>query len=1321
VASDNPDRSLVHPPFTIGRQTRRVPDETDRGQPALRRAHLAAPSRTLVDIFRESVERVPEAAAIDNAIEVLTYAELEEAAVELAADLHEHGVGRGDRVGIRVRSGTVDLYVAILGVLHAGAAYVPVDADDPDERARLVFDEADVAAVVGNDLVIAPRRAQPSSRESALSAPVHPSDDAWVIFTSGSTGTPKGVAVTHRSAAAFVDAESRLFLQEQPIGDQDRVMAGLSVAFDASCEEMWLAWAHGACLVPAPRSLVRSGVDVGPWLVANDVTVVSTVPTLVSLWPTESLDKVRLLIMGGEACPPEIGERLARGGREVWNTYGPTEATVVACGAALGADGPVRIGLPLDGWDLAVVDPSGRPVADGETGELIIGGVGLARYLDPVKDAEKYAAMPSLGWERAYRSGDRVRFDGAGLVFAGRADDQIKLGGRRIELGEIDSALLGLPGVVGAAAAVRRSRAGNQLLVGYVAVEDGFDAVAAGERLREELPAALVPRLAQVSDLPTRTSGKIDRDALPWPLPRAAPARGSESALTGTAARVAELWLDVLGAVAEGPEDDFFDLGGGSLTAAQMVSRLRTTHPEVTVADLYENPTLGALTAMLDNMAAPAGTTDRRVRPTPSKTQMGQVVFTIPLRLVSGLRWLTWVLVANNVLSAGFGLAWLPTVPWAWVVAGFLLLVLPPGRMALSALGARLLLRRVTPGDYPRGGRVHLRLWLAEHLADELGAANLAGAALMPTYARALGAKVGRDVDLHSLPPVTGMLTLGRGCSVEPEVDLTGHWLDGDVLHIGAIKVGAGARIGTRSTLGPGAVVGKRAEVAPGSAVLGTVTRGESWSGSPAESIGAARGPWSSERPPRRRRWVVAYVAVSAVIAMLPLLASLAGFAVLLPVLDRADSITGAALRGLPLLPVSALVAFVTLAALVLALVRVLALGLEPGHYPMHSRRALQAWATLRVLDEARTWLFPLYASWLTPVWLRLLGARVGREVEASTVLLIPHLTTVNDQAFLADDTLIGSYELGGGWLRVERVKIGKRAFVGNSGMAAPGRKVPKQSLVAVLSAVPRRKAAKAGSSWLGSPPVTLRRPTQQADDSRTYEPPTRLRVARALVEACRFVPVLCWLVIAAGVVVSLELLVAGAGLLVAGILSGVVLMVAGALAAGITTAAKWALVGRIRVTDHPLWSSFVWRNELADNFVEVVAAPWFARAAQATAVQNVWLRSLGVKIGQGVWCETYWLPEADLVELRDGATVNRGCVVQTHLFHDRVLSMDKVVLRKGSTLGPNSVILPASLLGRDATVGPVSLVMRGESVPDKTRWIGNPIGPWVDEQEAEE
>ena len=138
-------------------------------------------------------------------------------------------------------------------------------------------------------------------------------------------------------------------------------MAGLSVAFDASCEEMWLAWRYGACLVPAPRSLVRSGMELGPWLVANDVTVVSTVPTLVALWPPAALAAVRLLILGGEACPPELAARLVEDDREVWNTYGPTEATVVACGARLTGEPPVRIGLPLDGWDLAVVDENGHP------------------------------------------------------------------------------------------------------------------------------------------------------------------------------------------------------------------------------------------------------------------------------------------------------------------------------------------------------------------------------------------------------------------------------------------------------------------------------------------------------------------------------------------------------------------------------------------------------------------------------------------------------------------------------------------------------------------------------------------------------------------------------------------------------------------------------------------------------------------------------------------------------------------------------------------------------------------------------------------------
>lgn len=1257
-----------------------------------------------MDVLTATARRHPHAPALDNGRAVLTYEEFLETARELADLMAERGVGRGDRVGVRIPSGTTDLYVAIVATVLCGACYVPVDHDDPRERADLVFSEAQVALVIGTDLALRPGPAAPGASPSTP----RPEDDAWVIFTSGSTGTPKGVAVSHRSAAAFVDAEARWFLQDEPLGPQDRVMAGLSVAFDASCEEMWLAWGHGACLVPAPRSLVRSGMDLGPWLTANGVTVVSTVPTLAALWPPEALAGVRLLIFGGEACPRELAERLAVPGREVWNTYGPTEATVVACGTRLAPDEPVRIGLPLDGWDLAVVGPDGAPVADGDVGELVIGGVGLARYLDPARDAVAYAPLPALGWERAYRSGDLVRFDGTGLLFEGRADDQVKVGGRRIELGEVDSALLAVPGVVGAAAAVRRTGSGNSLLVGYVTTDGSFDRAAATAHLRETMPAALVPRIAEVETLPTRTSGKIDRDALPWPLPA-----GGGAGFDGTAGRLAAMWADILGAPPEREDVDFFDLGGGSLTAAQLVSRLRSEHPTVTVAAIYDHPRLADLAAHLDGLAGPDGALNDEVSPIPLSSSLVQGTVSVLVRALAGLRWAVWVGLGVLALQPFDPPSWLPSLDGRWIAVGWLLLVSPPGRVLLAALLARLVLLGVRPGDHPRGGSVHLRVWAAERIVDEVGAGNLSAAPLVKVYARLLGCRVGRGVDLHSLPPVSGLLTLGAAASVEPEVDLAGHWVEGGTFRLGRVGVGAGARVGARSTLLPGADIGVRAEVAPGSAVFGAVPAGQAWSGAPAAPVGRARGPWDTHRPARRPWWLAAYAASAGGLALLPVLAGIAGAAVAAPAVLGADSLSAAWWAALLWVPVASLVAFVVLAVLILAVVRAFSVGLRPGHYPVHGSHAWRAWSVLRVLDEARTWLFPLYSSSLTPLWLRLLGARVGGDVEASTVLLIPRFVTVGRGAFLADDTLVGGYELGGGWLRVEEVAVGKGAFVGNSGMAAPGRKVPKRALVAVLSAAPQRGTAKSGTSWLGSPPQPLRREAGSADASRTVAPPARLRVARALVELARAGAVWAhaWTVVTVTALVLLLVDRGGAWT----VLVGPVLVVAGAVAAGVAVLAKWALVGRLRPSEHPLWSSFVWRNELADTFVEVLAAPWFARAATGTLSLNLWLRAMGASVGRGVWCETYWLPEADLIHLGDGATVGRGCVVQTHLFHDRVLAMDHVRVGRGGTLGPNSVILPAASIGRHASVGPVSLVMRGESLPEGTRWIGNPVGPWTE------
>jgi non-ribosomal peptide synthetase-like protein len=1286
---------------------------TADAQPEIPAQYLLSSStpepRTLIDILYASAVRYPDAPALDDGAVQLTYAELISDIEESVEWLAARGIGRGDRIGIRMPSGSYALYVAILATLATGAAYVPVDADDPEERADLVFGEADVVGIITERGLV---RGPGSSRGWRAGAPLG-RDDAWIIFTSGSTGTPKGVAVTHRSAAAFVDAEAQMFLQANPIGPGDRVLAGLSVAFDASCEEMWLAWRHGGCLVPAPRSLVRSGMDLGPWLVSRDITVVSTVPTLAALWPAEALEAVRLLIFGGEACPPELAERLAVEGREVWNTYGPTEATVVACAARLEGTARVSIGLPLPGWDLAVVDKEGKPASIGEVGELVIGGVGLARYLDPAKDAEKYAGMPTLGWSRAYRSGDLVRLESDGLYFVGRADDQVKVGGRRIELGEVDAALVNLSGVSGGAAAVRRTASGTPLLVGYVASADPtFDIAKARSMLAETLPAALVPRLVLVDELPTRTSGKVDRDALPWPIAESA---GEEPDLGGTMGWLAGLWRDVLAAPIDGPEADFHALGGGSLSAAQLVAAMRQRYPQVTVADLYDHPRLGSLAGYLDELDPPPQVETRVVRPTSRWTQAAQVALSLPLATLTGLQWVVWLALLNNVVESGIAqlhpLSWLVPVNWWWLAVGFVLFITPVGRMTIAAVGARILLGSLEPGTYRRGGQVHLRVWLVERLAEASGAENQAGAPWLVYYARMLGNKVGKGVDLHSAPPVTGMMRLGHRCSIEPEVDLSGHWIDGDHFHVGPISVGNDATIGARTTLLPGAVVGKNADVAPGSGVVSKVKNGQYWKGSPAVKSGKARHPWPDHRPRRAPLWVAMYGVTSILLGGVALVALAAGLAVIGWGVRDAGSLTEAIGPAALWTPAATLAAVLTYAALTVVGVRVLSLWMPEGYHPVRSRVGWQLWATERLMDAARNYLFPIYASLLTPWWLRVLGAKVGRGTEISTALLTPKFTIVEDGAFLADDTMVASYELGGGWIHVAKATIGKRAFLGNSGITQPGRRVPDDGLVAVLSATPHK--AKAGSSWLGSPPVRLRRKPTAADVLRTFHPSLRLKILRALVETCRLIPMTVTFAIGVAVLFALQWLAVEVGWAWAASASGVVLLAAGAFAGVIAVLAKWVLVGRIRAIEHPLWSSFVWRNEVSDTFVETVAAPWFARASTGTPVMNLWLRALGAKIGRGVWCETYWLPEADLVTLEKGATVNRGCVVQTHLFHDRIMRMDTVVLEEGSTLGTHCVALPAARIGAGATVGPASLVMRGDEVPQSTRWQGNPIAPW--------
>ena len=533
----------------------------------------------------------------------------------------------------------------------------------------------------------------------------------------------------------------------------------------------------------------------------------------------------------------------------------------------------------------------------------------------------------------------------------------------------------------------------------------------------------------------------------------------------------------------------------------------------MTVADLYENPTVRALAAHArrDGRAdgrAPTGESARpRRRPRSARSSS-------PSRcaLLSGLRWVTWVLAGSN-LGRRRCSAWTtcPRSRGGGCSLGWVLLVSAPGRMALSAAGARFLLRQVEPGRLP-ARRSHPPAALAGRAARRRARCRQPRRA-PPGCRRTRGCSVprsGKQVDLHSIPPVTGMLTLGSGCSIEPEVDLSGHWLDGDVLHIGRIKVGAGARVGTRSTLVPGR--GRRSR-RRGRARVGRGRHGrrsgEYWTGSPAEPVGPHPRPVVARAARRTSRvWVVAYAARrDADLAAPDRWPSLAGLAVAAARAARHRPRSAAqpwcCWRFLPL---SALVGLVVLAALVAVLgAAARASGWHPGAYPIHSRRAWQAWATMRVLDEARTWLFPLYSSALTPVWLRLLGARVGRRRRGLDGAADPEADQHQrrgvpgrrhpDRQLRARRRLAARRAHQDRQARLRRQLRHDRARP-QGAQAVPGRR-------AVGGAAAQEGQGRARPGWAARRCCCAGR-SASGDDSRTYAPPRRLRIARGLVECCR-------------------------------------------------------------------------------------------------------------------------------------------------------------------------------------------------------------------------
>jgi amino acid adenylation domain-containing protein len=567
-------------------------------------------------LFAARAARTPGAEALRFAGRATTCRELDQAANRLAHHLAARGVGPESRVGVFAERapGTV---VAILAILKAGGAFVPLDPAYPAERLRYMLEDS------GARTVVAPAGAPdgiPAGlvpglldlRAEAAEIAARPAEAprvavdgeglAYVIYTSGSTGRPKGVMVTHRGVPNLGYATAGPF----GIGAGARVLQFASFSFDAAVAELFGALLAGATLVLAPREELLPGDGLLGLLRRERISVVTLPPSVLAILPPDGLPELRSVISAGEALDAATVERWSEG-RTLVNAYGPTEATVCATAGACRADGRTpSIGGPIDGVRVYVLDRAGEPAPIGIPGELFVGGAGVARgYLGrPAQTAERFVPDPfGAPGSRLYRTGDRVRWTAEGtLEFAGRVDAQVKVRGFRIEPGEVEAALRRVDGVADCAVVVRADAAGERRLVAYVVGRAPTGELRAA--LRGSLPDYMVPAaFVALERLPATPNGKVDRAALPAP----AFAGGALSPPPRNAMeeRVAQVWREVLGAARIGVHDSFFDLGGTSLLLVRVHAGLREIRPDLRVVDLFRHATVEELARYLEAGAAP--------------------------------------------------------------------------------------------------------------------------------------------------------------------------------------------------------------------------------------------------------------------------------------------------------------------------------------------------------------------------------------------------------------------------------------------------------------------------------------------------------------------------------------------------------------------------------------------------------------------------------------------------------------------------------------------------------------------------------------------
>ncbi|MGW6406221.1 amino acid adenylation domain-containing protein [Streptomyces vinaceus] len=674
----------VTPPVLAGEARMRALEEWGRGP------ELPNTSLMFHECVAENAVLTPGAVAVRQGEQEVTYAELDASVRELADRLRALGVGPEVPVGICLDRGP-EMVRAVLGVLRSGGAFLPLESQHPGDRLKFIVEDSGMPVLItqssllgtvpfdGPTLVVDDPATWAAPVEVPAAAPAVTADNAaYILYTSGSTGTPKGVTIQHRSLTNMLEGQRDLF----PVTPADRVLQFASLSFDVSIMDLTWALANGAQLCTPPREALRAGADLAGTLLDYGITVAMLAPSALAALGEDRFPAIRILQVAGEACPAELAQKWARG-RRFYNVYGLTETAVWSVSTLLKPDCKrPPIGWPMRNTQVYVLDEDLQPVPVGVQGEVYLGGRAIGRGYVNRPDLTAAAFVPDpygAPGARLCRTGDiGVQLPDGAVEVLGRRDSQVKLRGFRIELGEIEHGLRELPQVQQAVVLLRRDLP-EPALVAYVVPEAGVEPVVEPFRqaLRAKVPAYMVPaRFVFLDAMPVNSSGKVDKKALPLP---AADRLGSATdyVAPGTPAEVvlAEVWRTVLGIEQVGVHDDFFALGGSSLSTVRVAAQAAARGLSVSVRDLLELPTIARLAARAAQTAAQAPETAE------SAESAGAKAVTSEVRLREGEGAPLWCVHP----SGGSG---------AWYVP--LARALPPGR-PVRAFQARGLLGGVDP------------------------------------------------------------------------------------------------------------------------------------------------------------------------------------------------------------------------------------------------------------------------------------------------------------------------------------------------------------------------------------------------------------------------------------------------------------------------------------------------------------------------------------------------------------------------------------------------------------------------------------------------